>query len=144
MTTIALAEATRNFSEVIQNLRSDNLEELTLVFAPSARFKDPFNDVVGHEAIKQVFAHGFRSCPGLRFLVEEIAYVADSSVAYFYWRFQCGTPEQLTLTGVSRVVFDEQGFVVEHVDYWDPAGQLYEKLPILGGLIRWVRRRLSA
>lgn len=144
MTTIALAEAAHRFSDVIQHLNSDNLDELTQVFAPSARFEDPFNDVVGHEAIKQVFAHGFRRCPGMRFLVEEIACVAESSVAYFHWRFFCGAPEQLTLTGVSRVVFDEQGFVIEHVDYWDPVAQLYEKLPIIGGLARWVRRRLSA
>ena len=28
-----------------------------------------------------------------------------------------------------------------HRDYWDAAEELYEKLPILGGLMRWLKRR---
>lgn len=144
MTTDAHKDAARKFSEVIQHLDVEHLDELTQLFAPSARFQDPFNNVVGREAIKQVFAHGFSRCPNLCFMVEEIAYVTDSPVVFFYWRFFCGTAEQLTITGVSRVVFDEQGFVTEHVDYWDPAAQLYEKIPMIGGLMRWIRRYLSA
>jgi len=144
MTENALSEAAHRFAAVIHGIRADHLDELAQVFAPTARFKDPFNDVVGPEAIVRVFAHGYRRCPNLRFVVEEIAFVPDSTVAYFYWQFHCGTAAQLTLTGVSRVVFDAQGLVIEHVDYWDPAEQIYAKLPVLGGLFRWMRRRLSA
>jgi steroid Delta-isomerase len=30
-----------------------------------------------------------------------------------------------------------------HRDYWDAAEELYEKLPILGGLMRWLKRQAS-
>lgn len=140
----ALKAAACNFAEVIRHLDADALDELACVFSPEARFKDPFNDVIGRDAIVRVFAHGFRRCPKLRFLVEEMAFVPDAQVVYFYWRFCCGTPEQLTLTGVSRVVFDELGLVIEHVDYWDPAEQVYDKVPLLGAILRWVRGRLSS
>jgi hypothetical protein len=42
------------------------------------------------------------------------------------------------------VQFDPDGRVAEHIDYWDPAGQVYETIPILGLLMRALRRRLAA
>ncbi len=147
-----LAAAIERFVTVMSELRAENLTELTALFTESARFKDPFNDVVGRAAIAQVFAHGFKQCPALRFVVDEVAPVAanDSSggVVYFYWRFLCGgiaaAPDSLCITGVSRVVFNQDGLVREHVDFWDPAEQLYSRVPVLGGLLGWIRRRLSA
>jgi len=28
-----------------------------------------------------------------------------------------------------------------HRDYWDAAGELYAKLPLIGAVMRWLRRR---
>jgi hypothetical protein len=28
-----------------------------------------------------------------------------------------------------------------HRDYWDAAEELYEKLPVLGGLMRWLKKQ---
>lgn len=45
--------------------------------------------------------------------------------------------------GASLVRFAADGRVVYHRDYWDAAEELYEKLPVLGRLMRWygVRQR---
>jgi hypothetical protein len=37
--------------------------------------------------------------------------------------------------------FNEQGLVSVHRDYWDAAEELYEKLPLLGALMRWLKRQ---
>ena len=37
--------------------------------------------------------------------------------------------------------FAADGRVAYHRDYWDPAEGIYEKLPWIGGLFRWIRRR---
>lgn len=147
-----MTAAIARFVHVMSSLTADNLSELTALFSESARFKDPFNEVVGRAAIERVFAHGFKQCPALRFVVDDIAPAApnDSSpnVVFFYWRFLCGglaaAPDALSITGVSRVVFDAEGLVCEHLDFWDPAEQLYSRVPVLGGLMGWIRRRLSA
>jgi hypothetical protein len=34
--------------------------------------------------------------------------------------------------------------VADHRDYWDAAEELYEKLPVLGALMRLLKRRLRA
>lgn len=150
--TPVLTKAIQQFVHVMSSLTADNLSELTSLFTESARFKDPFNDVVGREAIERVFAHGFKQCPALRFVVDDIAPAApnesSAGVVFFYWRFLCGglaaAPDALCITGVSRVVFDAEGRVCEHIDFWDPAEQLYSRVPVLGGLMGWIRGRLSA
>jgi len=38
---------------------------------------------------------------------------------------------------------DAQGRVTLHRDYWDAAEELYEKLPWVGGLMRWLKRRAN-
>ena len=44
--------------------------------------------------------------------------------------------------GMSHVRFDETGKVVLHIDYWDSTSGLFEHIPILGGLIKLIKRRV--
>jgi hypothetical protein len=39
--------------------------------------------------------------------------------------------------------FAPDGRIAMHRDYWDAAEELYEKLPLLGGLMRWLKRRAN-
>lgn len=119
------------------------LERLGEYFSSGARFVDPFNDARGHAAIRRVFKHMFTHCEAPRFTVEER--VGDANPVYLRWRMEYGhAGARRSLEGVSRVVFDSDGRALEHIDYWDPARQLYETLPLIGPLARALRRRLSA
>jgi hypothetical protein len=46
--------------------------------------------------------------------------------------------------GGSHLRFGADARITEHRDYWDAAEELYEKLPVLGGLMRWLRRRAAS
>jgi hypothetical protein len=48
------------------------------------------------------------------------------------------------ILGASHLVFSDQGLVTLHRDYWDAAEELYEKLPLVGGLMRWLKRRANS
>ena len=39
--------------------------------------------------------------------------------------------------------FAADGRVVYHRDCWDAAEELYEKLPVLGALMRWLKRQAA-
>jgi hypothetical protein len=43
--------------------------------------------------------------------------------------------------GATHLVFNDQGLATLHRDYWDAAEELYEKLPVVGGLMRWLKAR---
>jgi hypothetical protein len=45
--------------------------------------------------------------------------------------------------GSTHLRFAADGRVGLHRDYWDPARELYEAVPLLGALMRWLRRKLA-
>ena len=108
-------------------------------YAPEAFFKDPFNEVRGVSAIQRIFAHMFEQVDDPRFVVTER--LADENSAMLVWEFRYGKGQRIR--GVSHLRFAEDGRVAYHRDYWDAAEELYEKLPFLGGLMRWLRRQAS-
>jgi hypothetical protein len=63
----------------------------------------------------------------------------------FHFAFRSFQPQtQRLIAGTTHLVFDGDGKVAIHRDYWDVAEELYEKLPLLGGLMRWLKRRAQA
>ncbi len=126
-----------------ETLSPATLARLGEVYAADARFKDPFNEVVGIDAIAAIFAHMFRTVEAPRFVV--VARIVDGAQAMLGWEFHLrlrGAPA--VIRGVSHLRFDGAGRVVDHRDYWDAAEELYARLPVLGTLMRWLRERLSA
>lgn len=122
----------------------DRFEEF---YALDARFKDPFNEVRGIPAIQRIFTHMFTQVADPRFVVTEK--IVDGNVAVLLWEFrfrgkQWGRDQVQVIRGVSHLKFDRAGKVCEHRDYWDAAEELYEKLPVVGALIRFLRRQISA
>ena len=114
------------------------------IYAPDAWFKDPFNEVSGCDGIRRVFTHMFDALESPRFIVRES--VREGSQAFVVWdfefRFRRGAPRGVQrIRGTSHLRFDAQGRIAFHRDYWDAAEELYEKLPGVGALMRWLRRR---
>jgi steroid delta-isomerase len=126
-----------------ENLSPESISRLTACYAPDAVFKDPFNQVIGPEAIGQIFSHMFRALESPAFKVSEK--LEDGRTAFLVWDFSFGPAhKRRSIHGVTRLVFDEEGQVKSHRDYWDPASEIYEGLPVIGGLMRWLARRFRA
>ncbi|TAH13604.1 MAG: nuclear transport factor 2 family protein [Curvibacter sp.] len=129
-----------------ETLTPASLATLPSLYATDARFKDPFNDVTGLPAISGIFSHMFKTLEAPRFVVHER--IVQGSQCFLTWefrfrfrRFKQG--EDQVILGGSHLVFDTAGRVTLHRDYWDAAEELYEKLPVVGGLMRWLKRRAN-
>ncbi len=57
--------------ELFETLREADIARLDAFYQSTARFKDPFNDVVGVPAIQAVFRHMFKALDGPRFVITE-------------------------------------------------------------------------
>ena len=130
-----------------ETLTKTSVADLPLIYAPDARFKDPFNDVKGCAAIAAIFTHMFAALDAPRFVV--IERISQGGQCFLSWefRFRFKTYQQSTeqvILGASHLVFNAQGLVSLHRDYWDAAEELYEKLPVVGSLMRWLKRRASS
>lgn len=116
--------------------------QLATVYAAQAAFKDPFNDVKGRAAIAAIFEHMFEQVDDPVFVVTRS--VMQGSDAFLTWDFRFTmkrfSHQRQCIRGATHVTFDSAGLVAMHRDYWDPAEELYEKLPLLGALMRWLKR----
>lgn len=132
--------------QVFSTLAPDKLETLARIYHPEARFEDPFHTVHGLAAIEAVFARMYQRLDDPRFEVRRCLEQGRDCVLLWDFVFRLpgrsGPPQRLA--GASHLALDAEGLIVDHVDHWDPARGLYEHLPVLGPLMRWVRRRAAA
>ena len=126
-----------------EQLTPNSLTELPGIYAEQATFKDPFNEVRGLPAIHTVFSHMFETLTRPRFVVLNTMTQGDE--AWITWNFLIQRPQgEWSIHGATHLRYAEDGRIKQHRDYWDPAQELYARLPILGPLVRWLTRRLSA
>lgn len=139
------SEILTRYANAFETLSLENLDQLMQLFSENARFVDPFNDVVGKDKILAVFQHMFENTDNPRFEVHHSA--INGEVAFLSWTFkmQLKSKEQvLSVFGGSQIRINEEGKVIEHIDFWNPCDGIYEKLPIIGTVFRWLKRRMSA
>jgi hypothetical protein len=126
-----------------ETLVPDSLSRIGTLYAVDARFKDPFNEVVGVAAITRIFAHMFATVESPRFVVT--TRIVQGCEAMLGWDFHLRLRgRDIVIRGVSHLRFDAGGRVTLHRDYWDAAEELYERLPLIGALMRWLRGRLAS
>ena len=138
--------AASRLARYFETLDPQSVAEVARYYTEDARFKDPFNDVTGVAAIRHIFAHMFQALEQPRFVIT--GQVVQAQQCFMTWEFRFGFKnfrkgEQQVILGASHLVFTDAGQVTLHRDYWDAAEELYEKLPLVGGLMRWLKRRAN-
>lgn len=129
-----------------QTLTPERLSRLANHYHPNARFKDPFNDVRGVDAIRRVFEHMYRQVESPRFVITEHFSRADGAALVWEMHFDLrrrGHAQPRVIRGMSLLGFDRDGLVTVHRDYWDAAEELYQSLPLIGRLMRVLRRAFA-
>lgn len=131
---------------VFETLTPASVSELRTIYASDARFADPFHSVQGIAAIERVFADMFTTLQSPRFVVTGSVLQDTQCVLLwdFHFRFRgFRTQQDQTVPGSSHLRFDAQGRITHHQDYWDAAHGLYQRMPVIGALMRWLRRRVA-
>lgn len=129
-----------------ETLSRERVAAIASVYADDAYFRDPFNEVRGLDALRKVFDHMYDSLDEPRFRIIETILEGDAAVLIwdFEFRVKKWKPEVTqTIHGLSHVRFGPDGRVTYHRDYWDAAGELYAKLPVVGPLMRYLARRMG-
>lgn len=131
-----------NYVSFFENLTQDNLDQISNIFVTDARFKDPFNDVIGIERIKAVFSHMFDTTDHPKFIVNQAA--DNQNTLLLQWTFNFKkSGKDWSVEGSSMVTFNDFDLVIEHIDYWDPAEEIYSKIGLLKPLMNFLRSKLT-
>jgi len=122
------------------NLTPQSIDHLRELYHEQARFRDPFNDLQGHAAIAALFQHMFEVTEQPRFQVTDSQMQGETAWVSWNFHFILGK-KPVTVQGVTRLDFGDDGRVMSHRDYWDSA-ELFLELPLLGTMTRLARKRL--
>ena len=140
------SDALNKFVHYWQTLTPETVASIASVYAEDAYFRDPFNEVTGIAPIRHIFTDMFVRLAEPRFTIVETIEQEHSVMLIWDFDFRIKTlkPElKRRIHGTSHVRFAVDGRVHYHRDYWDAAGELYEQLPLVGGLMRFLKKRMG-
>lgn len=118
------------------------LDQLAQIYTDDVFFKDPFNEVRGLAAVTHIFSHMFEQVDHPRFVVTDRLLQGDQAFLTwdFLFRMKRFSSEEQCIRGATHLRFTADGRANFHRDYWDAAEELYEKLPLLGTIMRGLKQ----
>lgn len=134
--------AAKAYMDRIQTLNEESLGDFLALLDGKVRFKDPFNEGVGIDYFHTAMDDMFEKLENVRFDVDR--YVLDNHQLVMHWRYSAKQSllGEFQFDGVSWVTFNNEGKVIEHIDYWDSA-ELLIKVPLLGSIVKAFKRRAA-
>jgi steroid delta-isomerase len=129
-----------------ETLTPASLGDMARIYVDDAYFKDPFNEVERLEDIRAIFERMFDALAEPRFTI--VNRVVEGEQVMLEWdftfRIRRWKPATMQLVhGVSHLRLAADGRIAYHRDYWDTAEELYSKLPLIGGLMRFLRTKMG-
>lgn len=134
--------ATSRFESLYGNLTPENVAaNVRDVYAPDAWFNDTIATETGIDAIEKYLLKTAEGTESVQAKVNDVA--VSGADCYVRWTMVVRAKglaggQPVTTEGVSHLRFDEQGRIVLHQDFWNPAAGIYQHLPLLGPAIRYV------
>lgn len=141
------ADAIARFAAFFQSFSPDRIERLVPdTYAEDVYFNDTLKTLRGRAALQHYLRDSAEAVEDCRVQLLETTRTAEGEhlirwrMSIRFRRFRRGIDTETV--GLSHLRFDAEGRVVYQQDYWNAADGLYEHIPVLGGLIRLIKRRL--
>ena len=120
-------------------------EETEKVYAPEAFLNDTLKTLHGSPAIRDYFIKTAQGLDGMTVVFDDVAVSGQNY--YFRWTMETqmkhlAKGQTIRTIGVTLVRFDPQGRVLLHQDFWDSAQGVWDHVPVLGSVIRWIQSSL--
>lgn len=134
-----------SFARRFASLDAASLNRLDELYSPNVRFQDPLHRLDGLAELRRYFESLYANVLELRYDFHGFDEVADGC-GYLRWTLHFRHPRlargaSIALEGCSHLRWGER--VDFHRDYFDAGALLYEHLPVMGGVIGWLKRRLA-
>lgn len=126
-----------------QNLDSSNIAQLSNIYHPQIEFRDPLHQIHGIDGLEKYFRHLMENVLQLSFEFQDCEVI--SKQAFLSWTMQFSHPRfnqgnAVSVQGISKIEFNEK--IIKHRDYFDVGEMFYEHMPVIGGLNRWLKRKI--
>jgi hypothetical protein len=132
--------------DVYNRFNKDTLDILDGFYTTDVQFEDPLGKITGLAAMKSYYANMYKNVTSIKFDFTEG--VCDDNNCVFIWKMTFSSSslkggEPVVSYGNSHIKFNEAGLVHYHRDYFDMGEFIYEHIPVVGYLVRKVKKGLS-
>ncbi len=133
--------------EFFNGLTKDTMGLVDQFYAPDTHFLDPVVDLKGRAAVRKYYENLYENVISIRFEFSGEIAQGDERVALWtmvlrHKRLRGG--EEVRVLGNSHFKFDPKtGQALYHRDYFDMGEFIYEGLPVVGSVIRFVKSKMS-
>ncbi|MFT6556471.1 nuclear transport factor 2 family protein [Sneathiella sp.] len=137
-------ETCKQYISFFENLSPETVSDLDQLTTENLYFEDPFNRLQSRSKVIELFSTMFDHLEKPKFSVNTVFWDDEKQSAVLKWEFDATSKKlgAVHIRGVSELLFNENGLIHTHVDYWDSSLYFFEKIPVLGTLIRWIKRPL--
>jgi hypothetical protein len=136
----------RNFVDIYQKLSTDNLDLLEDIYHKDVTFVDPIHQIQGFDNVYQYFKTLYQNLSACKFTITDV--IAQEGQASIYWKmtyyhhkFNQGKP--VTVLGNTHIK-GQDNKVIYHRDFLDLGEMIYEQLPVLGKVIKWIKIKAAS
>lgn len=136
--------ALARFKEFYDGFSASWIDRLEELYAPGFAFRDPFHTIeADFPALRAYFAKVLTALAYTKFIVDDLATGRDGSYARWRWQWKRKASDPVRdVVGLTHLRFANDGRIVFHHDVFDAAEGFYEALPVIGGALRFVKKRI--
>ncbi|MFT6733742.1 MAG: hypothetical protein ACJAS9_001932 [Polaribacter sp.] len=133
------------FKSTYQNMNASNIESIEGLYAEEIQFTDPFHKIDGLGNLKQYFEELYQNVESVEF---EFGNSLNENKQFFIeWEMTVCHPKlnkakPILVPGGTLIKIDEFEKIIFHRDYFDAGAMLYEQIPLLGRVIKWVKQKI--
>lgn len=134
-----------NYISFFENLeKTKTIKEYEKIFDKNIYFKDPFHETSSLEELYNIFQKMYKNLYYAKFeVLDSIAKDKENYILKWRFNFKLNADDYVdSFEGLSEVTFKD-GMAVSHIDYWDSAQAIYEKLPLIKYIIKFVKKQIS-
>lgn len=142
----AKSERLQPFIALFGSLSPESVEaHFERAYADPLFFNDTFHTFRQRDVLKSYFLKLTQSATTT---VTPLDYAENGDQIWLRWKMRTQFKVywkdiDVTTIGMTHLVFNDEGQIAIHQDYWDGVEGFYSHLPMLGGLVRFVRSGLS-
>ncbi len=130
------------FKNYFSRIDFTNNSVLNEIYSDDIVFKDPIHEIHGIENLKEYFNKLNEN------LIQGSFHFTDESIvdnkAYLSWEMDLKLKrpkKNVKASGISVLIMEDK--IISQRDYFDAGELFYENIPLLGGIIRSIKKKLS-
>lgn len=143
------ADAIARVEQAYAALSKETVAQLEVLYAENVVFKDPANHIEGRDAMLAHFRNAYENVIQCRFEFNRSKMVVGSSTAYLNWvmylrHSKIRHGKTIRVDGATLLEFSANQQIIFHQDWFDLGAMVYEHLPLIGKIIRFLKLKISA